>query len=258
MRPPKLEALKSIDREPLLDFLVIFKRARAKDPSMDVSEWLRGQVIYNIRSHGINVDNTEAVLQHLDNIEKLQAESRIKHSISRLRKKLQWPSEAQNRLEAARIFILRARDILGPDRNLSKGAQKGVIKTLVEILPQYFSVNDRNFLDTFPEVTTISDFARHLKKMTPTEDAMIRSRGIVSIPSYIPVQKQDILQVTQPLVETNNALMNLSMVKPVEKVVISLNVIQTRLEAKRCFLCGDEGHFVTLCDKRKTDSSDSN
>eukprot|EP00924_Labyrinthula_sp_SR-Ha-C_P000685 augustus_masked-scaffold_7-processed-gene-0.45-mRNA-1 protein AED:1.00 eAED:1.00 QI:0/0/0/0/1/1/6/0/651 len=138
MRPPKLETLKSLDREPLLDFLVRFKRARAKDPSMDVSEWLRGQVIYNIRSHGINVDNTEAVLQHLDNIEKLQAESRIKHSISWLRKELQWPSEAQSGLEAIRIFILRAREILGPDRNLSKGAQKGVIKTLVKILPQYF------------------------------------------------------------------------------------------------------------------------
>eukprot|EP00924_Labyrinthula_sp_SR-Ha-C_P002517 augustus_masked-scaffold_16-processed-gene-6.7-mRNA-1 protein AED:1.00 eAED:1.00 QI:0/0/0/0/1/1/2/0/172 len=107
--PPKLEALKGLDRKPLLDFLVRFKRARAKDPSMDIGEWLSGQVIYNIRSRGIEMDNIEAVLQHLDNIEKLQVESRIKHSISRLRTELQWPSEAQSGLEAIRIFILRAR-----------------------------------------------------------------------------------------------------------------------------------------------------
>eukprot|EP00924_Labyrinthula_sp_SR-Ha-C_P002522 snap_masked-scaffold_16-processed-gene-6.59-mRNA-1 protein AED:1.00 eAED:1.00 QI:0/0/0/0/1/1/2/0/127 len=47
--------------------------------------------------------------------------------------------------------------------------------------------------------------------MAPIEDAMIRSRGIVSVPSYIPVHKQDIVQVIQPMVETENALMDPSM-----------------------------------------------
>eukprot|EP00924_Labyrinthula_sp_SR-Ha-C_P006891 augustus_masked-scaffold_8-processed-gene-3.0-mRNA-1 protein AED:1.00 eAED:1.00 QI:0/-1/0/0/-1/1/1/0/102 len=68
IRPTRFEILTTLDREPLLNFIIRFKRARQKDPSLEIAEWLGGTVSYKIESHGIDLDNTSEVLKHLESI----------------------------------------------------------------------------------------------------------------------------------------------------------------------------------------------
>eukprot|EP00924_Labyrinthula_sp_SR-Ha-C_P009565 augustus_masked-scaffold_2-processed-gene-27.9-mRNA-1 protein AED:1.00 eAED:1.00 QI:0/-1/0/0/-1/1/1/0/118 len=72
VRPPRLEKLTSLDRESLTDFVIRFKRARNRNPLMEINEWLSGTVFLNIRAHGVNPDDTLATLKHLENILKIQ------------------------------------------------------------------------------------------------------------------------------------------------------------------------------------------
>eukprot|EP00924_Labyrinthula_sp_SR-Ha-C_P006892 snap_masked-scaffold_8-processed-gene-3.26-mRNA-1 protein AED:1.00 eAED:1.00 QI:0/-1/0/0/-1/1/1/0/80 len=77
----------------------------------------------------------------------------------------------ENGIESIRHFIMQVKEILGPERNLNPQSNKTVIKNIVKKLPGYFQINDTNYLDLFPKVSTLDDFAHSLKLLEPIEDA---------------------------------------------------------------------------------------
>ena len=55
-KPPKLEILKSLERDDLQDFIIRFERAKKRASySLDVVEWISGAILYKIKSHGVDL-----------------------------------------------------------------------------------------------------------------------------------------------------------------------------------------------------------
>eukprot|EP00924_Labyrinthula_sp_SR-Ha-C_P016354 augustus_masked-scaffold_6-processed-gene-0.7-mRNA-1 protein AED:1.00 eAED:1.00 QI:0/0/0/0/1/1/2/0/281 len=230
IRPPILEILTTLDREPLLNFIIRFKRARQKDPSLEISEWLGGTILYKIQSHEIDLDNTGEVLKHLD--------------IGCLSSELKWPTKTESGTESIRKFIIQAKEILGPERSLNPQSHKAVIKNIVKKLPGYFQINDTNYLDLFPKVSTLDDFAQSLELLAPIEDVEIRKRRNGSALTLHTANLSANLDHTPSPSPTSQNLTLISE-NPVERVILALNRLETKLDnISRCLNCGAADHFI--------------
>eukprot|EP00924_Labyrinthula_sp_SR-Ha-C_P014577 augustus_masked-scaffold_34-processed-gene-1.18-mRNA-1 protein AED:1.00 eAED:1.00 QI:0/0/0/0/1/1/2/0/453 len=259
IRPPRLEILTTLDREPLLNSIIRFKRARQKDPSLEIAEWLGGTVSYKIQLHEIDLNNTSEVLKHLESIEKMRAESLFAHSIGRLSSELKWPTNTESGIESIRHFIVQAKEILGPERSLNPQSHKGVIKNTVKKLPGCFQINDTNYLDLFPKVSTLDDFAQSLESLTPIEDAEIRKKRNGSALTLHTANHSANLDHTPSPSPTSQNLTLISE-NPVERVILSLNRLETKLDnINKCFNCGATDHFIANCpEQRQVGSMQSN
>eukprot|EP00924_Labyrinthula_sp_SR-Ha-C_P011041 snap_masked-scaffold_33-processed-gene-3.23-mRNA-1 protein AED:0.43 eAED:1.00 QI:0/-1/0/1/-1/1/1/0/370 len=247
-RPPRLQVLRSFEREPLLDFIVRAKRMFNSDPDLKIIDWLSGEVCYKLESHDVNLEDTKAVLAHLDNIEKLRAESRYQHSIARLSNELTFSTDANSGKEAITEFFFKVREILGPEKAKNKKTQKTAIKAIIKRLPKYFEINQENFDDLFPHVTTVEELEKALQILSPIEDASIRQRRSHS--KALTLHSQNI---------TNNAVQNSvqdgltspitldtgNFFEPIERMIIALNSIQSSMN--KCYHCGATDHYAAEC-----------
>eukprot|EP00924_Labyrinthula_sp_SR-Ha-C_P009250 augustus_masked-scaffold_2-processed-gene-17.48-mRNA-1 protein AED:1.00 eAED:1.00 QI:0/0/0/0/1/1/3/0/523 len=247
----ELEILTTLDREPLLSFIIRFKRARQKDPSLEIAEWLGGTVSYKIQSHEIDLNNTSEVLKHLESIERMRAESLFVHSIGRLSSELKWPTNTESGIESIRHFIIQAKEILGPERSLNPQSHKAVIKNIVKKLPGYFQKNDTNYLDLFPKVSILDDFAQSLELLAHIEDAEIRKKRNDSALTLHTANLSANLDHTPSPSPTSQNLTLISE-NPVERVILALNRLETKLDnINRCFNCGATDHFIANCPEQR-------
>eukprot|EP00924_Labyrinthula_sp_SR-Ha-C_P003640 augustus_masked-scaffold_3-processed-gene-1.52-mRNA-1 protein AED:1.00 eAED:1.00 QI:0/-1/0/0/-1/1/1/0/456 len=247
-RPPRLQVLRSFDIEPLLDFIVRAKRMFKSDPDLKIIDWLSGEVCYKLESHDVNLEDTKAVLEHLDSIEKLRAESRYQHSIARLANELKFPQNANSGKEAITKFFFKIREILGPEKSKNIKTQKTAIKSIIKKLPKYFQVNSENFNDLFPHVNTVEDLEKTLQVLAPIEDANIRQRRSSS--KALTLHSQAVSNSTN-LPQSNDSIVSPmsfntnTFFEPIERMIIALNSIQANMN--RCYNCGGTDHYAAQC-----------
>ena len=252
-RPPKMAVLESYDRKALQDFVVKFERMYERSgKTIDIHDWASGSIIYKIKAHGVDISDTEAVIQHLKFIEKMQAEASIKTAMDKLRTTLKWPQACDSGEEAIQMFIFSIREILGPDKVADKASQKYCIKIVVQKLPEYFGVTVDNYKEILDNPQSIEQLSEALKTLTAIEDAHIRiAKSSKKTVNLAAMYEERVLETpTKP--PTDIPTSTAKEATDMNAIFLArLEQLEKQYSGKSssviCYNCGGRGHMVRQC-----------
>eukprot|EP00924_Labyrinthula_sp_SR-Ha-C_P010211 snap_masked-scaffold_23-processed-gene-0.19-mRNA-1 protein AED:1.00 eAED:1.00 QI:0/-1/0/0/-1/1/1/0/143 len=116
LEPPCLYVLINLDKERLINFIVRAKRMYRIAPDLRIIDWISGKICYKLETHYTDLENIEAVLEHLESIEKLRAESRYQYNIAQLGNELDFPKDANNQKDAFTELFFKVCEIWGREK----------------------------------------------------------------------------------------------------------------------------------------------